>query len=92
MEICLDSAVSMGGGISYNDDIMDSFQKFIVVTFCSHPPPQKQAYANWLWEPCSGQLNETQCNVHLSPIYELLHSQMILSCPRLVELLGQLEV
>ena len=38
-EISLDSAVAMGGGISYNEDIMHSFQKFIVVTFCNHPPP-----------------------------------------------------
>ena len=45
-EISLNQAISLGSGISYNEDIMHSFQKFIVVLFLKTLLSLKQAYVN----------------------------------------------
>ena len=45
-EISSDLCCFYGGGISHNENIMHSFQKFIVVSIPTTLPLQKQGYVN----------------------------------------------
>ena len=45
-EISSDLSCFYGGGICHNQDIMHSFQKFIVVSIPTILPLQKQGYVN----------------------------------------------
>ncbi len=45
-EISSDLCCFCGGGVSHNEDIMHSFQKFIVVSFPTTLPLQKHGYGD----------------------------------------------